>query len=159
MMASMKRALLALMLLWGLPALADDKAGVAVTYEKGSRTFEARLMNNAVDANFGFNQKAHGGFLVDFEADRIPHHIQFSSGIGYEVFTQYKRFQPFAYALAGATSTTGSGSVFTSFNAQGMDFRLNNRYSLRYEHESDWSRVQQHQWDQRSTFLLVIKIK
>lgn len=155
----MKAFWLTALLLFCGPAFADNQAGVAVVRDTNTATYEARLMNNGVNFNVGFDQKSHGGFLADFEVDRLAGQTVISPSFGYQFYTQAKRFQPYAYALTGDTTTVGQGSAFTISLAQGTDFRLTRRYSLRFEHESDWSRVERHPWDQRYTLLLVIRLR
>ncbi len=152
----MKTAWLALFLL-AVPAAADNQAGVAVDHEAETSTWEVRLTQNTIDFNVGFDQKNHGGFLADFEMDRMGGRTYLSPAFGYQLYTKYSHFQPFASYQVGDTHGAGD-NAFTAALVHGLDFRLSRRYSLRYEHEDDWSKVGPGQWQHRNSFLLVVRL-
>jgi hypothetical protein len=142
-------------LLSATPALADDQVGLALDFHTKKATIGTRFMNNGVDFGVTVPTFKHQELVLDFETDRIGKHNAMSPAVGWEFYTGYKRFEPYAYFNVGST-TFQHNTTFNSTIGQGLDFRLTPRYSLRFEHEFDWSKQMSNQWDQRYTVLFVI---
>ena len=154
-----KIILLALALLCALPALADDQTGVALDFTVKKHPTEVRFLTDGIDVNATFGHRSHGMFYADFEADRISNQTTLSPSFGYQVFTEYKRFTPYAYTAWGTTTTLKVGTVFSGAMGQGLDFRLNKRLTLRFEHEFDYAKQDAGAWSHRYTGILVWHIK
>jgi hypothetical protein len=154
-----KIVLLALAMLCALPALADNQTGVAIDFTAKKHPAEIRLLTDGVDVNVTFGHRSHGNFIADFETDRISKQTTLSPSLGYEVFFDYKRFQPYVYTAWGTTTTLKVSTVFSGAVGQGMDFRLNKRLSLRFEHEFDYAKQDTGAWSHRYTGILVWHFK
>jgi hypothetical protein len=149
-------ALLLTILLFAIPTLADDQAGLALDFLAKKATLGVRFMNNGADLGATIPTFKHQALVLDFETDRSAGQTTMSPAVGWQFNTTYKRLTPYAYFNVGDTTTIHQGTVFNSTIGQGLDVRLTSRYGLRFEHEFDWSKQMANQWDQRYTVLFVV---
>jgi hypothetical protein len=144
--------------LWAFALRAQVQGGVVLSHDTKNATIEAGFFNNGASLTYDFLEASHGAFSAEFDVNRENGLTIISPSLGYVVYTELWRFQPYSYFMRGADFTVGRGTVFNTSINPGTDFRLTRRYALRFERDFEWTPSLHPQWHNSYEAALVIHL-